>query len=149
MFLCFSLLFSRFLSHLHCYNNTAEGLGDSQMNIHGDFLQRIQCIIFKEISLNIHRHLDLCNIELISSCSFVLFLSLFPHIWITGSLDHWINPSTKWQNLKMWRLIIHMVYQTSARAEVPGSNPASPTMILRRARSLCNTVKSQEWGKNM
>ena len=31
----------------------------------------------------------------------------------------------------------------------PGSNPASPTMILGAAGSLCNTVKSQGRGGNL
>ena len=33
-----------------------------------------------------------------------------------------------------------LAHQTSAE-EVPGSNPASPTMILMLAGSLCNNVK--------
>ena len=37
----------------------------------------------------------------------------------------------------------HLVARQTSGAEVPCSNPASPTKILGAAGSLCNTVKSQ------
>ena len=41
-----------------------------------------------------------------------------------------------------------LVVRQSSQAEVPGSNPASPTMI-GAAGSMCHTVKSQGRGENL